>query len=184
MGRYLLITIVLVTGVLTSGCVYESNFSCEKYRNAGKACTPASKNIEYAIANDGKEKKDIDTVPEKVKEILDKELFIKCEQDEPCSYKPAPQKYVFVDEEAKNYIEYKSNENSIKADELTSYSIKINADNTPVTTKPKTLRVTILPYQDKKGRLNMIKRVHMIIQKPEWIIGDYLIVDETIKLKD
>lgn len=63
-------------------------------------------------------------------------------------------------------------------DELTAYSIKINEENTPVTSKPKTMRVTILPYVDDKGRLNMMKRVHIIIQKPEWILGDYLIVDE------
>ena len=62
--------------------------------------------------------------------------------------------------------------------ELTAYSIKINEENTPVTTKPKTMRVTILPYVDGKGRLNMMKRVHIIIQKPEWILGDYLIVEE------
>jgi hypothetical protein len=64
------------------------------------------------------------------------------------------------------------------SDDLTAYSIKINTENTPVTTKPKTMRVTILPYVDEKGRLNMMKRVHLIVQKPEWILGDYLIVDE------
>ncbi|GAB1534399.1 hypothetical protein ADMFC3_00300 [Geovibrio sp. ADMFC3] len=70
------------------------------------------------------------------------------------------------------------NKTAAVGDELTAYSIKINEENTPVTSKPKTMRVTILPYVDDKGRLNMMKRVHIIIQKPEWILGDYLIVDE------
>lgn len=70
------------------------------------------------------------------------------------------------------------NKTAAVGDELTAYSIKINEENTPVTSKPKTMRVTILPYVDDKGRLNMMKRVHIIIQRPEWILGDYLIVDE------
>lgn len=186
MGISKFLLVCTVVSVFTSGCVYESNFTCDKYRNAGKACTPASRSIEAAIENDtGSDGKTTNNISEKAKEIIEKELFIKCEQEEPCSYKPAPQQYVFVDEEARNYIEYKTNENSIKADELTNYSIKINTENVPVTTKPKTLRVTILPYIDEKGRLNMMKRVHLILQKPEWILGDYLIVnDNEIKLRD
>jgi conjugal transfer pilus assembly protein TraV len=61
-----------------------------------------------------------------------------------------------------------------KVDDLISYSIKLD-EASPVTSMPKTMKVVIMPRVDETGRLHMLKRVYIIIQKPEWIIGDYLI---------
>jgi conjugal transfer pilus assembly protein TraV len=59
-------------------------------------------------------------------------------------------------------------------DDLINYSINLGEAN-PLTTKAKTLKVTILPYVDDTGRLHMLSSLYIIIQKPDWIIGDYLI---------
>jgi conjugal transfer pilus assembly protein TraV len=186
MDRY---KIIAAAGLLSmlSGCVYDSNFTCEGYKNAGRACKPVSSNIEYAISKDDKtEAAEIESQPEVVSgDEHRQELFVKCDTDEPCNYKPAETDLLIVSKDAKKYLDFKKNEQKLLAEELTSYGIKVNADNTPVTSKPKVLRVTILPYEDAKGRLNMMRRVYMILQKSDWLLGDYLIVDDKqVEVKD
>lgn len=180
------ITLLSILLLMLSGCVYESKFTCEGFKNAGRACKPVSSNIEYAI-NQGDKTEEAQNEVEAMKqpELPQKQLFIKCDADEPCDYKVAETDLVVVSKDAKKYVEFKKNEHKLLADELTSYGIKINTDAMPVTTKPKILRVTILPYEDSKGRLNMIRRVYMILQKSDWLLGDYLVVDDkSIEMKE
>ena len=186
MDRYKIIVFAGLLSIL-SGCVYDSKFTCEGYKNAGRACKPVSSNIEYAIAKDDKtEPTESESQPEAVSDDEHRqELFVKCDTDEPCNYKPADTDRVMVSKDAKKYLDFKKNEQKLLAEELTSYGIKVNSDSTPVTSKPKILKVTILPYEDSKGRLNMLRRVYMILQKSDWLLGDYLIVDDKqVEIKD
>lgn len=186
MDRYKIIFFAGLLSIL-SGCVYDSKFTCEGYKNAGRACKPVSSNIEYAIEKDDKtDATEVDTViAAEPDSVVQQELFVKCDTDEPCNYKPADTDRVMVSKDAKKYLDFKKNEQKLLAEELTSYGIKVNSDSTPVTSKPKILKVTILPYEDSKGRLNMLRRVYMILQKSDWLLGDYLIVDDKqVEIKD
>ena len=49
---------------------------------------------------------------------------------------------------------------------------------TPVAVPPAVMRTLILPYQGENGELNMPQFVYMMIDKPKWIMGDYLVGQE------
>ncbi|MGE4478641.1 MAG: TraV family lipoprotein [Deferribacterales bacterium] len=89
------------------------------------------------------------------------------------SCKPVTSNVEYAVEKEKE-TEIAKTEHEKDVDDLINYSINLGETN-PLTTKAKTLKVTILPYVDDTGRLHMLSSLYIIIQKPDWIIGDYLI---------
>lgn len=45
---------------------------------------------------------------------------------------------------------------------------------TPLVAPPTVLRVLILPYQDEESGLNLMRYTYIMVDKPKWIMGDYL----------
>ena len=45
---------------------------------------------------------------------------------------------------------------------------------TPLVAPPVVLRILILPYQDDDNGLNLMRYSYLMIDKPKWIMGDYL----------
>lgn len=46
---------------------------------------------------------------------------------------------------------------------------------TPVIVPPVVMRVLILPYQGDGGELNMMRYAYIMMDKPRWVMGDYLV---------
>lgn len=45
---------------------------------------------------------------------------------------------------------------------------------TPMVAPPTVLRVLILPYKDDDDGLNLMRHTYIMVDKPRWIMGDYL----------
>lgn len=49
---------------------------------------------------------------------------------------------------------------------------------TPLVAPPEVLRVWLLPYEGEGGELFMERYVYVMVQKPRWVLGTYLTVQE------
>ena len=46
---------------------------------------------------------------------------------------------------------------------------------TPMVTPPQVMRVLLLPYRGEGGELFMARYAYFFLDRPEWILGDYLV---------
>lgn len=50
--------------------------------------------------------------------------------------------------------------------------------NTPLISPPQVLRVLVLPYKGDMNELYMMRYVYLLIDDPQWVVGNYLIDSE------
>jgi len=50
----------------------------------------------------------------------------------------------------------------------------LNEPVTPIVAPPKVMRVLLLPYRGDKNELYMYRYVYFFVDKPKWVLGDYL----------
>lgn len=49
---------------------------------------------------------------------------------------------------------------------------------TPIVAPPQVMRVLILPYEDDDGALNLMRYKYVMVDRPKWVLGDYLSKEE------
>jgi conjugal transfer pilus assembly protein TraV len=50
--------------------------------------------------------------------------------------------------------------------------------NTPLITPPQVIRVLVLPYKGDMSELYMMRYIYLLIDDPQWVVGNYLIDSE------
>jgi conjugal transfer pilus assembly protein TraV len=59
--------------------------------------------------------------------------------------------------------------------EMSKVTKLLKQPTTPVVLPPVVMRVLFLPYQGDDGELNMPSYTYVMLDKPKWVMGDYLI---------
>lgn len=52
---------------------------------------------------------------------------------------------------------------------------------TPIVAPPQVMRVLILPYEDDDGALNLMRYKYVMVDRPKWVLGDYLSKEEEVE---
>lgn len=59
--------------------------------------------------------------------------------------------------------------------ELTKITKLLKQPVTPIVNPPKVMRILFMPYESEDGMLNMPEYAYIMLDKPKWVMGDYLI---------
>ena len=65
-------------------------------------------------------------------------------------------------------------ESQYKSAKLNRMTQMLNEPVTPVVAPPTVIRILILPYRDEDNGLNLMRYSYLMVDKPQWVMGDYL----------
>lgn len=72
-----------------------------------------------------------------------------------------------------------ANESAYRDAELAKITKLLKAPVTPVVVPPAVMRILFTPAQGEVGELNMPQYVFMMMDRPKWVMGDYLAAQTT-----
>lgn len=162
---------VISIGVLSftiSGCStvlnpFDSSFACQGITSNGK-CTSVTNAYKESV-NNGESQQQQQEKPA-VNNGNDGDLVIVSQRQEG--------EYLISNGVTK-HSNKTDNALSYRESQMSKITKLLTKPNTPVIVPPSVIRVLILPYQGDDDELLMPRYAYFMLDKPKWVVGDYLI---------
>lgn len=163
---------------------FQSEFQCPKTANGKCISIKGAYNEDVAAAPEGEFNPE-DTLPatnigrSSFMTVHEADQFVPVAEKPCCGSKPDTKPEIAV----RSAVQVQKEKLDLPIQEYRDASLKkitkmLRDPVTPIVAPPHVMRVLILPYEDDDGALNLQRFKYVMVDRPKWVLGDYLAKEE------